>query len=92
MGSFAGGCTRAVYLRRSLHAAGAQLRLALSATCVRPKEIFLSTQPKIIVDIDMKNARPQLLLLEMQEHYPYSPTPSLGRYCANYTRWREALA
>ena len=40
----------------------------------------------------MKNAHPQLLLLEMKEQYPYFPTPALGRYCANYTRWREALA
>ena len=40
----------------------------------------------------MKNAHPQLLLLEMKEHYPYFPTPSLERYCANYTRWRESLA
>ena len=45
------------------------------------------TLPKQSVDVDMKNAHPELLLNEIRESYHDCKLDALGRYCANYARW-----
>ena len=44
------------------------------------------------VDVDMANARPQLLLDLISEKSPDTPSVAIARYCSNYPLWRKAVA
>ena len=46
--------------------------------------------PKKSVDVDIKNARPNLLLNEMRDCDTDFKLGALGRYCANYVRWGKS--